>query len=193
MSRIFNLSHQRCATTSVHWALTTLGFKSRHFDNPDHLLRVHLDGCIATDGLLQEDNTAWNDSPLSIMYRSLYEAFPSEIFIFVRRNPEEWVESMRRFILRDWPIPLPIHTLMYGYPMKASNFDSKACLKAYNRICEDILEYFDGKENFHLIDIKDLSWKTLCQAVGKPEPAPEIQFPWENKTKGHEPIQAGSS
>lgn len=178
--RVFNISHQRCATTSVHWALVALGFKSRHFDNPDHLLRLHLDGGIKGDALLLEDNTAWNDTPMSMIYRSLYEAFPNEVFLFVRRDPEEWVESLMRLFSRDWAIPLSIHTLMYGYPIKASNFDAKTCVRMYKRLCEDVLEYFEGKPNFHLIDLKDLSWKTLCPAVGKPEP--EVPFPWENKS-----------
>lgn len=116
---------------------------------------------------------------MSIMYRTLYEAFPNDTYLFVRRDPAEWVDSMRRFFARDWPIPLSLHSIMYGYPIKSSNFDAQACLRMYRRLCDDVLEYFHGKPNFHLIEMKDLSWRTLCSAVGRPEPS--IPFPWENK------------
>lgn len=179
MSRIFNVSHHKCGTTSVHHALEILGFKSYHWFNPDHLLKVHLEGRVAAEPLFREDNTAWNDLPITLMYRALYEAFPNETFIFVRRDPLRWVESLRRHMI-GWPGPLAVHTWVYGYPMKESNFDARVCLRVYDRICGDILEFFQGKPNFHLIEFQDLSWKTLCKAVGKPEPTDP--FPWANKS-----------
>lgn len=179
MSRVFNVSHHKCGTTSVHHALEILGYKSYHCFNPDHLLKIHLEGQVAEDPLLREDNTAWGDLPITLMYRALYEAFPDATFLFVRRDPISWIESLRRH-MAGWTIPLAIHTLVYGYPMTNSNFDPRVCLRAYERICGDILEFFNSKPNFHLIEFKDLSWKTLCQAVGKPEPV--VPFPWENKS-----------
>lgn len=179
MGRVFNVSHHKCGTTSVHRALEILGFKSHHWYNPDHLLKVHLDGRVAADPLLCEDNTAWSDLPITLMYRALYEAFPSETFIFVRRDPLSWIESLRRHMV-GWTSPLAAHTLVYGYPMTNFNFDARVCLRAYERICGDILEFFNSKPNFHLIEFQDLSWKTLCPAVGKPRPP--VSFPWENKS-----------
>ena len=179
MSRVFNISHHKCGTTSVHRALEILGFKSYHWSDPDRLLQVYLQGSVASDPLLTEDNTAWNDLPITLMYRSLYEAFPDEVFIFIRRDPLSWIESLRRHIAGSWPGELPIHTLVYGYPIKASNFDVKTCLRVYDRLCRDIIEFFHGKPNFHLIEFGELSWKTLCAATGKKEP--EVSFPMENK------------
>lgn len=179
MSRIFNVSHHKCGTTSVHRALEILGFNSHHCFSPDHFLQLHLQGQLAEEPLFKEDNTAWNDLPFPLMYRGLYEAFPDGTFIFVRRDPLSWLESLRRHLIRSWSIALPIHTLVYGYPIKASNFDAKVCLRVYDRICQDIIEFFHGKPNFHLIEFEQLSWKTLCSATGKNEP--EVHFPWANK------------
>lgn len=177
--RVFNISHHKCGTMSVFRALEILGFKSYHFHQFEQLLNAHLNGDVAGDPLLNEDNTAWSDMPIPLMYRSLYEAFPNETYIFVRRNPEAWVDSLRRHIEALWPIGFPMHTMVYGYQMKSTNFDVKVCLKVYRRICEDVLEFFEGKPNFHLIEFEQLSWKPLCAAVGKSEP--EVPFPWENK------------
>lgn len=182
MSRIFNVSHHKCGTTSVHLALEALGFKSYHWYYPEVLLKAHLEGKVASEPMLQEDNAAWNDLPITLMYRELYEAFPEETFIFVRRDPASWGESIRRHIVGTWPVELDVHTLVYGYPIQASNFDLDVCLKAYDRICREILEFFSDKPNFHLIELENLSWKTLCKAVGKPEPS--IPFPWANKLMG---------
>jgi hypothetical protein len=180
MGRVFNISHHKCGTTSVHRALEILGFKSYHWFNPDELLDIHLKGTVGSNPMFLEPDTAFGDLPITLMYRNLYEAFPDDTFIFIRRDAVSWVNSLEKHIKTYWSEVLPIHTLVYGYPLKASNFDAKVCLRAYKRICEDILEYFQDKPNFHLIELKDLSWKTLCQAVGKPEPS--IPFPWENKT-----------
>lgn len=182
MSRVFNVSHHKCGTTSVHRALELLGFKSHHCTDLDYFIKIYLEGCIASDLRLSEDNTAWNDLPFTLMYRGLYEAFPNETFLFVRRNPLSWVESVRQHITSKWSGTLAAHTLAYGYPIKASNFDARVCLRAYDRTCQDILEFFSGKKNFHLIEFADLSWETLCPAVGKPKPG--VPFSWENKTAG---------
>lgn len=179
MSRVWNVSHHKCGTTSVHRALGILGFKSHHCEDPDRLLKIHLEGGVASDPLLGEDNTAWNDLPIPFMYRALYEAFPGDIFLFVRRDPASWVDSLRRHFQEHWSGPLPIHTLAYGYPIKASNFDERACLRAYERLYQDILGFFRGRGNFNLIEFGDLSWRTLCEAVGRPEPG--ALFPWEKR------------
>jgi hypothetical protein len=180
VSRVFNVSHHKCGTTSVHEALRILGFKSHHCEDPDRLLKVHLEGAVSSDPLLNEDNAAWGDLPITIMYRALYETFPDETYLFVRRDPASWLQSLRRHIMGFWPGPLPIHTLVYGYPITALNFDEEACLRAYLRIRGDILGFFMGKPNFHLIEFEELSWKPLCEAVGRPEPA--VPFPWEKRS-----------
>lgn len=183
MSRIFNLSHHRCATTSVHHALAALGFNSHHWFQPEYLLEVHLAGKVASEPLFQEENSAWNDLPIGLMYRELYQTFPDAIFLFVKRKRREWIESIRRHITGSWPIELRMHSVVYGYPIKASNFDSATCLRVYDRICSDITAFFADKPNFHLINFADLSWESLCKAVGKE--VPSKPFPWEGGSTGN--------
>lgn len=180
MTRIFNLSHHRCATTTVHYALVALGINSHHWVEPERLLEVHLAGKVASEPLFQEENAAWNDLPIGLMYRELYQTFPDAIFLFVKRKRREWIESLRKHIVENWPIELRIHSVVYGYPIKASNFDPAVCLRVYDRLCADITDFFAGKANFHLINCADLSWESLCKALGKEVPA--IPFPWEKKS-----------
>lgn len=177
--RVFNVSHHKCGTTSVHRALEILGFNSYHWFNPDELLDIHLKGTAGSHPMFLDENAAFNDLPITLMYRELYEAFPDGKFLFVRRDSESWIASLQRHFNTWWADVLPMHTLVYGYPIRASNFDPDICLRVYDRICQDILEFFHGNPNFHLIEMKDLSWKTLCRAIGRPEPS--IPFPWENK------------
>ena len=184
MPRVFNVSHHKCGTTSVHRALEILGFQSHHWEKPIELMHRHLEGTIEEEPFFQPDNTAFNDLPITLMYRELYRIFPEDKFIFVRRDRESWVESLRQHLLRYWPVPLSVHTLVYGYPLKASNFDEAVCLRVYDRLCGDILEFFDEKPNFLLIEFKDLSWKSLCPFLGMPEP--DQPFPWQNKTSRQE-------
>lgn len=142
MTRVFNVSHHRCATTSMFKALEILGFKSYHWEHTSLLLQHHLDGTVQDAGILKLDNTAFSDLPITLMYRELYRIFPSDKFLFVRRDRASWIASLRRHIMTHWPTPLAMHTLVYGYPLKASNFDEEVCLRAYDRLCNDILCFF---------------------------------------------------
>jgi sulfotransferase family protein len=178
--RVFNLSHHKCGTTSVHHALAALGFNSHHWFHPEHLLEVHLAGKVPIEPLLREENAAWNDLPIGLMYRELYQAFPDATFLFVRRDRNEWLESIRKHIVGSWAAPLKMHSVVYGYPITAANFEFSTCLRVYDQLCNDIQAFFSGKPNFHLIDFAELSWNPLCKAVEKGVPA--IPFPWTNKS-----------
>jgi hypothetical protein len=188
MARVFNVSFHKCGTTSMHKALEILGFRSYHWEKPLKLMQRHLDGTIEKEPLFQGDNTAFNDLPIALMYRELHRIFPDGKFIFVRRDRESWVESLRQHLLRSWPVPYPLHTLAYGYPLTASNFDEAVCLRVYDRLCSDILEFFDGSPNFLPLELKDLSWKSLCPFLAKPEP--DQAFPWENNWWPIEPSES---
>lgn len=179
--KIFNLSHHKCATTSVHHALVALGFRSSHWYNrdPDYMLKIHLEGTAASEPIFKEDGIAWHDLPIGLMYRELYEVYPDAVFLFVRRDRLQWLESIRKHFAFGWPAVLTMHSVVYGYPIKASNFEPRTCLRAYDRLCRDIVSFFQGKPNFHLIEMENLSWEPLCKAVGKP--VPDKPFPWINR------------
>src|SRR5262245_27320698 len=100
--RVFNVSHHKCGTTSLHMVFKNLGFDSHCWERPDELMRRHLEGTVAEDPLFKLDNTAFNDLPITLMYRELYRLFRSDKFIFVRRDPTLWLESLRSHIMRNW-------------------------------------------------------------------------------------------
>lgn len=142
-------------------------------------LRHILMGAISSEPTLKEDNVAWNDNPIGYMHRQLYETYPDATFLFVRRERLQWLESIRKHFAFGWPDVLRMHSVIYGYPMKASNFDPIICLRTYDRMCKDIISFFQGKPNFHLIEMENLSWETLCRAIDKP--VPDLPFPWINR------------
>jgi len=177
--RVFNISHHKCGTTSMFKALEMLGFQSYHWERPLEILNAFLESRIESEELLRGDNTAYSDLPFTLMYRDLVNLYPDSKFIFVRRERKAWVESLRKHFVMNWPVPLPVHTLVYGYSITSANFDASVCLRAYDRICADILEFFEGKPNFLLLEFENLSWQPLCKFLGRQVPAEP--FPWYNK------------
>lgn len=169
--RVFNVSHHKCATTSLHKAFQMLGFDSHHCEKLDELMKRHLEGTVADEPFFRLDNTAFNDLPITVMYRELYRLFCSDKFIFVRRDPASWLKSFRNHIVQNWTVPLSIHTLVYGYPIRASDFDEKICLRIYARLSEDIVNFFSDKPNFLLLELENLGWEPLCRFLGRPIPA----------------------
>ena len=155
------------------------GILQQFLGEAEHLLEVHLNGKVESEPLLREENAAWNDLPIGLMYRELYATFPDATFLFVRRPILEWVESIRKHITGQWPHALKMHSVVYGYPIKADNFEPATCRRVYEQLLDSIITFFQGKPNFHLIDFADLSWPSLCKAVGRP--IPDRPFPWDNR------------
>lgn len=178
--RVFNVSHHKCGTTSIHNALEILGFRSHHWERPNRLLWRHLKGNLEKERLFKEDNSAFNDLPMTLMYRELKRLYPDDKFLFVRRDRGSWLRSLRAHVQANWEEAIPVHTAVYGYPLKASNFDEAACLRAYDRICHDIMTFFAGDRNFLLLEFSDLAWDPICRFLGKP--VPNCPFPWEKRT-----------
>lgn len=157
-----------------------LGFKSYHWDTLHRLWLPYLNGSLGSEAILKGDNAAFGDMPIPLMYRELYELFPEEKFLFVRRDKRTWLESLRRHIMGPCHGERnPVHTIFYGYPVDGKNFDQVTCLRAYERFCDDVIWFFEGKPNFLLVEFEKLSWQPLCDFLEKP--VPSTPFPWENR------------
>lgn len=178
--RVFNISNHKCGTSSLHEAMKILGFQSYHYEHLHGLLFPYLEGRLRAEAIFEEDNTAFNDMPIPIMYRELYEMFPSEKFLFVKRDRTTWLSSLRRHVMGPCEgSRYPVHTIFYGYPLDGNNFDDATCLRAYERFSKDVVKFFKGKPNFLYMEFEKLEWQPLCEFLGKPVPA--SPFPWANR------------
>jgi len=122
--KIFNVSHHKCGTSSMQEAFKVLGFKSYHWATCMDWWKPYLEGQ-AMDPRLSEDNTAFGDLPIPMMYRELYRLYPEARFVFVRRDRMQWLESLKKHLSRAWLEPHPVHTMFYGYPITSANLDEE--------------------------------------------------------------------
>lgn len=171
--RVFNVSHHRCGTFSMSEALKILGFDSHHWGDGMNLWKPWLEGKLGSVEALQADGAAWSDTPFQLMYKDLHELFPEAKFIFVARERQAWLRSIRRH-LRGSP-PMEVHTLLYGYAVRGDRIDDEALLRGYDRISADILTYFSGWPNFLALRLETIRWGPLCEFLGKP--VPDVPFP----------------
>ena len=77
--------------------------------------------------------------------------------------------------------PWDVRVKAYGFTEDENPYDKKKFIAYYESHNETVLDYFKGKKNLLVINIKEKeSYKKLCDFIGK-TPLYE-NFPWENKT-----------
>jgi len=176
--RVFNISLNKMATTSMWLALDALGFESIHYST--ELCRLFANGQAAEFRALQRDNIALHDVPVMKMYHMLARLFPAAKFIHVTRPLEDWLRSFKLHLNAPniWPFA---HTLTLGYPMTRDDYDDALCRKAYERHHADVAEFFRGKDNLLQLEIGNLSWEPLCNFLDRP--VPDRSFPHVYKSE----------
>ena len=164
MSKIFIIGLPRTGTTSVCVGLLDLGFKVAH--------------CAATeDSLLAAD--AIGDTPAYCDYKALDKRFPHSRFIYLERNLESWLPSIKS-LLSNMIVGLnaerggfpPAVKRCYKEifrPITTSTITSDSHLSScYTAHRNGILEYFkDRQESFTIIDISDTnSYQKMVSFLG---------------------------
>lgn len=169
--RVFNLSLHRVATTSVWRALKQLGFKSHHFGDVYELFLPYIEGRLEECRWIFDDNQAFGDLPIPIMYRKLYELFPDAKYLLVVRDFKSWLESIQKHFaaVRRSPINHMLNAFVYGYPI-LSDFDESVCRRTYDRHNADVQNFFAGKDNLLTLRLENLAWKPICEFLEYPEP-----------------------
>jgi hypothetical protein len=108
---------------------------------------------------------AFQDYPWMFCFKKCYEWYPDAKFILLERNPEKLAESdinmWRKERVPEDKIP------------KKEKF-----IRRYQNQFDEAVEFFEGKENFMIMDIKE-GWEKLCPFLG--EEIPKTPFPHSNK------------
>ena len=103
--KIFSIGFHRTGTRSLHTFLQSLGLNSVHWptvvDGVSYETRVipYLRDrrmIVAALAPLIESRDAFNDVPFAALYKELAEAYPSAKFILIRRDVDQWWESVTR-------------------------------------------------------------------------------------------------
>jgi hypothetical protein len=193
--KIFGIGLSRTGTTSLMVALDVLGFHAAHFVNHFTGEQLTLEDAFLFDAI--------GDSPVCIMFETLYSLFPNSKFIYTTRPLQSWLESMRTFkdpakssrpqpgpdsphfnpltFVCGTPEPLvaPQRALVFGSLWGQHPHDLRSARKAFEARVKKFFSVHDRSRLLMFDVFRGDGWEKLCSFVGKQ--VPDTPFPSENK------------
>ena len=178
--KVFNVGLPKTGTSSFCKSMQVLGYKTKHWD---FFMSEQLMGGLFDDLFLTvEQYDAFSDFPWASIYQELDRRFLGSRFILTQRQPEKWLQStLNHFDPNKHPETVPggrFRQHFFGFP-NPKNHES-AYLNTYNSHCASVKSYFQGRQDFLVVDFEDdLGWKPLTDFLGLEEP--DFPFPHVNK------------
>jgi hypothetical protein len=182
-TRIFGIGMHKTATTSLHTALTMLGFKSGHWERAPWAKAIWREMRQFGNSPTLEKFYALCDLPIPLLFRELDRGYPGAKFILTVRDEWNWLTSVRkhwslhhnkyRCQWDDDVFSHRVHNLLYG----RTDFDPSTMLERYRRHNAEVLAYFSHRPSDLLVmDMeKGSKWKELCSFLNVP--MPQDQYP----------------
>jgi hypothetical protein len=176
--RIFGIGLNKTGTSSLHEALTLLGFQSLHDGGPEvhDAVKRAVDAAEPLLTHLDPRFDAFSDiGLLSRRFRMLDQQYPGSRFVLTVRPIDEWVDSRRRHVERN------IADKAIGtYHGTFLTIDEPKWRDEWDHHVNRVRDYFQGRADFLEIDItRGASWQPFCGLLGVTEPA--AAFPWANR------------
>lgn len=179
-AKIWGLGLSRTGTTTLGKVLNEAGYNWIHYPNERQMDDLNNDGA--------------GDIPVLLDYKRLDMKFPNSKFIYTVRDKDEWLQSMKKYIMRkhSWgqafigKRQVEIREGVYGNRF----FDWESYSKAYDRWDNEFREYFKyRKDDFLVLDILGGdSPQKLKEFLGTNKKFPD-EFPHYNKLIGNESYQ----
>lgn len=175
--KVFVIGFQKTGTTSLEHALQFLEYKVYggdknllKFENNDDL-KQYISKTLESWDVVQ-------DMPWPLFYKELYELYPDAKFILTIRDTDKWIQSVVKYFAS---IRIPMHKKIYHVPCAEGHED--VYKKVYNKSNKDILEFFNDKANFIVMEQgRNFDYKTLCQFLDIKN-VPQRAFPHARNNK----------
>jgi len=165
---VFALGLNKTGTTSLHFALTLLGYKCCHWISEkfssDTAKIIDNDECLPFDAYTDVDSIIQR-------FRLLDEQYPNAAFILTTRNLTDWIASRTRHVIRNRT------ENSKGASHAWTEIDVDSWNMERNAHHELVQEYFQKRKNKLLVlDICDGDgWESLCNFLNLP--VPDAAFP----------------
>jgi hypothetical protein len=187
-TRIFGIGMHKTATTSLHTALTKLGYDSAHWKTAHWAKAIWTEINETGKSHTLEKSYALCDFPITILYKQLDDAYPGSKFILTIRDEDRWLRSVENHwspehnpFRKAWdtdPFTHKIHTEVYG----RRKFDADVMRARYRRHNAEVREYFKNRPNDLLVmDMESPGWEKLCCFLK--QPIPDSDYPLEFPTR----------
>jgi len=177
--KVFCIGFQKTGTTSLHAALTRLGYETAAVvgrDWPaDRLAAEGADLCIET----MKAFDAAQDMPWPLFYRELDDAYPGSKFILTIRDAERWFASIEGHFGANEE---EMQALVYGRDAAAPLGNRQRYLSVLSAHERGVRAYFaDRPADLLIMDLeRGDGWPALCSFLGVK--APVEPFPVRNRS-----------
>jgi hypothetical protein len=185
--KILGVGLSRTATSSLSAALTTLGYRSVHFDVAFSDLLDEAGKTGVLDLSRYDAIDALTDVPAALFYEDFLVRYPDLKIILTVRDETAWlnsiVENFKRLpvsspsdpVWRDSKTTWHGRLLSFGTPVPNRYLLLRAYRAWTKRVIHDI-----PSDRLLVMDIPaGDGWGPLCRFLG--QPIPEMPFPWLNR------------
>jgi glycosyltransferase involved in cell wall biosynthesis len=177
--RVFGIGLNKTATTSLHEALTVLGYDSLHWGGPALRRLVEVSLAIGDPLLSRLDPRfdAFSDiRALSTNFALLDAQYPGSRFVLTVRPLDDWIESRRRHVESN------VRRKAAGeYHGVFLTVEEAAWREEWEQHVAGARSYFAGRDDFLEIDLTAApDWSPICDLLGAAEPT--TPFPWVNRS-----------
>jgi hypothetical protein len=178
-AKVFCIGFQKTGTTSLHAALTYLGWRTAAVVGrglrPEDLRSEGARLCIET----ARNHDAAEDMPWPIFFRELDAAYPGSKFILTSRQSEGWFNSIETHF---GAFPNPMQAFVYGEDAAAPKGNRERYISVFEAHNEAVRRHFAQRPHDLLsMNLSDGDgWEKLAPFLGVP--APEIPFPSKNRS-----------
>lgn len=177
--KVFCIGFQKTGTTSLHAALTALGYRTAAVVGrgmtAEELTKTGAALCIEA----AKCHDAAQDMPWPIFFRELDAAYPGSKFILTVREPESWFRSIEAHFGAH---PDAMQAFVYGHDAAAPAGNKERYLDVYAAHHRAVRAWFDDRPDDLLV--MDLEagdgWRELCAFLGTP--VPDTDFPARNRS-----------
>lgn len=178
-SKVFCIGFQKTGTTSLHAALTALGYRTSAVVGRDwDAERLAAEGATLCIRTMKEFDAA-EDMPWPIFFRELDDAFPGAKFILTVRDAERWFSSIEGHFGANAD---EMQAFVYGRDAAAPAGNRTRYLEVFERHERDVRAHFADRPNDLLV--MDLErgdgWKELCGFLDAAVPV--ASFPVKNRS-----------
>ena len=180
--KVFGIGLNKTGTSTLGACFSTLGF--RHLYDVHRLTQYYFDGDLESIFKVIEGHDSFEDWPIPLIYKELYERFGEEaLFVLtLRKTPEVWLNSLSRHAKRiNHEGARNIRKNIYGY--ESPDGHEAEHLKIYDAHTASVIEFFEQKgARDQLLVIcweNGDDWTQLCDFFGVSKPW--VSFPHVNK------------
>lgn len=180
MDKVFGVGWAKTGTTSLGRALEMIGYS--HVGQRMDLVEDLMKGDDRRVWDVAETADAFEDWPWILLYRQLYERFPTAKFILTCREEQSWLGSYRAMLDRETRKQRNIDQIrcfIYGFDVaRASDGMLLSRVRSHGQAVQDF--FADKPEQFLVVNWgAGDGWPELCGFLGRPVPGSD--FPHENK------------